>query len=457
MSTTEKRKRLFGTDGIRGVAGEYPLDDATVQAFGLAVGQWVRRLAGSTRVLIGMDTRESSPRLAQLVAAGLNAAGARPVLAGVLPTPAVAWLTRAMDFGAGVVISASHNPYRDNGLKVFTHSGFKLPDEEEAALEEQIHQLRGTLGDPGPGQWESGESLTEAYLDWLVSVSPRVDGWSIGVDAGHGAAYQLAPQLLKRLGASAWAIGCEPDGRNINAGYGALYPQRLAQEVVRRQARLGVAFDGDADRAIFVSHTGRVVDGDHVLYLCARWLARRGELAPAGRQPVVVATVMSNFALEKKLAELGIRLIRTRVGDKYVLEEMLRSGAVLGGEQSGHIIFLRYATTGDGLLTLSRVLEILVETGKELDELASELQPLPQHLINVRLERRLSLEEMPGLAAAIRRAEEELGGQGRIVVRPSGTEPVLRVMVEAPQADLAERLARQIAAEAQASSAGLTD
>ena len=377
-------KQLFGTDGIRGVAGEYPLDPATVHAFGMALGSDLRRASPDAAVLIGMDTRESGPWIAAQVAAGLAQQDVRAVSAGVITTPGVAYLTRSDSFTAGVMISASHNPYQDNGIKVFGDSGYKLPDEEEHLVEQEIFRHAGKA--PGaPLPLVPDPVLAERYLDYLAStVAGGFDGMRIVLDCGNGAAFQLAPALFRRLGAEVHAICCEPNGRNINLGCGALHVESLRAAVLESGAGLGVAFDGDADRAIFVAGNGQIVDGDAVLLIAARALQAAGKLD--GGQ--VVATVMSNLGLERALDREGIRLLRTPVGDKYVLEEMVRAGAVLGGEQSGHVIFRQFATTGDGLLTALRVLEIARNAGIGLDELTAGLEIYPQRLQNVRVRER---------------------------------------------------------------------
>jgi len=349
------------------------------------------------------------------------------------------------------MISASHNPYQDNGIKVFSHTGYKLPDEEEHGLEQEIFRLLESGIEPSAGTMRVQEELDRGYLDYLASTSGRLDGLRVVADCAHGAASYLAPALLKGQGAEVTAVFCAPNGRNINLDCGALYPEALRREVLERGAEAGVAFDGDADRAILVSHSGRIVDGDYVLLMAARWLQEQGRLTGAGERPVVVATVMSNLGLEKALAARGINLVRTPVGDKYVLEEMLRRGATLGGEQSGHVIFSEYATTGDGLLTALQVLEIMRQTGRTLDELTSEMEACPQRLINVRVSRRRPLEELDLVNEEIRATREAFGDGGRVLVRFSGTEPLARVMVEGPDAErvnaYAERIAMAIRAE----------
>lgn len=380
-------KQLFGTDGIRGVAGEFPLDPATIFAFGLALGRDLTASLEAPEIVIGMDTRESGSWIAALVAGGLEACGARVRFAGVLTTPGVAYLTRTGAFLAGVMISASHNPYEDNGIKVFSHTGFKLPDDEEHAIEQEIFRLREGGLDPRPAELAPDKSLAALYLDFLASTaSVRFEGARLVTDCGNGAAYRLAPQLFERLGAEVTTICAAPDGRNINLGCGALHLDPLRAAVLERRADFGVAFDGDADRAIFVSGAGNIVDGDGVLLIAARTLARRKMLA----ENTVVATVMSNLGLEKALEREGIRMLRTPVGDKYVLEEMVRRGAVLGGEQSGHVIFRQFATTGDGLLTALQVLEAARCNGLGLDELTAGFEVYPQRLVNVRVREKKS-------------------------------------------------------------------
>jgi len=439
-------RRLFGTDGIRGVAGQYPLDPATTFAVGGALGEWARRRQERPEVVIGMDTRESSPRLAALVAGGLAQSGVRSRFAGVITTPGIAYLARTGPYVAGVMISASHNPYQDNGIKIFDHSGFKLADELEQQLEDQILRLRESKGEACEAGLTPEPRLAREYLEALAQASGRLEGLTLVVDCAHGAAYELGPRLFGGLGANVHTIGCAPDGRNINLGCGALYPEALSREVVTRGADLGVAFDGDADRAIFVSRSGKVIDGDLVLFLCGRSLAAKGQLGGDHRRPVVVATVMSNLGLEEAVRSWGAELVRTPVGDKYVLEEMLRRDALLGGEQSGHIIFRRYATTGDGLLTALRVLEVMRETGQDLDELTAAFPRYPQRLENVPVAVKRPIEELAAVQQEIEEARRRFGPRGRVLVRFSGTEPLARVMVEGPDAALVAEHAERIAA-----------
>jgi phosphoglucosamine mutase len=440
-------RQLFGTDGIRGVAGKPPLDPQTAFAFGCALGQWAREHDPNPEVLIGMDTRESGQWLAEHVGGGLKAQGVRPRFAGVITTPGVAYLTRTQHFVAGVMISASHNPFEDNGIKVFDHSGYKLPDSDEEALEGEIFRELAALVKPEPAPLEVESSLDDAYLASLVHSAPaRLDGKHIVMDCANGAASDLAPALFRRLGAQVSAIGCDPNGRNINLDCGALHVEQLQQEVVKRGADFGVAFDGDADRAIFADAQGNRVDGDAVLLLTGRDWKRRGKLT----NDLVVATVMSNLGLELALRREGITMLRTPVGDKYVLEEMRRREAEIGGEQSGHVIFREFATTGDGMLTAAQVFGIVARSGSTLADLTSDLETLPQLLVNVRVKNRKPLEQLALVNEHIKEAESQFAGSGRVLVRFSGTEPLARVMVEGPTHEAVEHHAHRIANAIQA-------
>ncbi|HMD71778.1 MAG TPA: phosphoglucosamine mutase [Bryobacteraceae bacterium] len=435
-------RQLFGTDGIRGVAGEFPLDPRTVFAFGEALGEDVTANGRGSEALIGADTRESGGWIAALVAGGLERRGVRTRHAGVITTPGVARLTAAGPFAAGVMISASHNPYQDNGIKVFSHSGFKLPDEEEHAIERALLRLREEGPEPQPAALAVDEELDRQYLEYLrSSAAVRFDGVRLALDCGNGAAWRLAPELFRGLGAEVVTVGASPDGRNINLQCGALHPEDLARAVVEHGADFGVAFDGDADRAIFVARSGRIVNGDGVLLALARAWKAAGRLTG----DTVVSTVMANLGLERALERERIRMIRTPVGDKYVLEEMVRRGAVLGGEQSGHVIFREYATTGDGILTALKLFEIARLAGAGLDELTSGLEVYPQKLVNIRVREKQGLLEHPAVAREIRRAEDALAGSGRVLVRFSGTEPLARVMVEAADAGLVDAFSASIA------------
>lgn len=439
-------RQLFGTDGIRGVAGEYPLDAVTAHAFGSALGNWAKKHDPDPEVVIGMDTRESGPWLAAQVAGGLARRGVKTRFAGLITTPGVAYLTRTQHFVAGVMISASHNGYQDNGLKAFDHSGFKLPDDQELLLETEIFALRNARIEPVPAELGVDESLDKAYIDYLAAtVSGTFAGRRIVLDCANGAASHLATELFERLGATVFTVGCEPNGQNINLNSGALHVEGLRAAVLKRQADLGVAFDGDADRAILVSHSGKIIDGDCVLLVLANSMLGSGRLAGSDGSPLVVATVMSNLGLERALQVSGIQLVRTPVGDKYVLEEMVRRGAPIGGEQSGHVIFREYATTGDGMLTALRVLEVMRTTGRDLDELTSELRIYPQLLVNVRVKNRKPLSELLEVQQEIRTAEKSFGDAGRVLVRFSGTEPLARVMVEGPDLGQVEHFAERIA------------
>jgi phosphoglucosamine mutase len=434
-------RELFGTDGIRGVAGEFPLDRATAFAVGVALGRWVTGTHSRPEVVIGMDTRESGPWLAEHVAGGLDRVGVHTRFAGLITTPGIAYTARTGPFAAGVMISASHNPYRDNGIKIIDHSGFKLPDDQEHSLEKGIFAWRDSGENALAKPLVVDEGLDRAYVDHLASTLPGgVDGMRIVVDAAHGSATYLAPALFERLGASVECVHCAPDGRNINLNCGSQHLESLRARVLATGADLGVAFDGDADRAMFVSHSGKIVDGDAVLLLTAL------PLHASGRLTDVVATVMSNLGLERALERHGIGLVRTSVGDKYVLEEMLRRNAPLGGEQSGHVIFSDYATTGDGMLTALRVLDVMRAGRQGLDALTAEIETYPQRLVNVRVRERKPLDELESVKAEVRRTEMEFGEAGRVLVRFSGTEPLARVMVEGPEVERVEFNANAIAA-----------
>ena len=412
-------KKLFGTDGIRGVAGEAPLDPATVYAIGLAVANTLR---GTTnpRVLLGMDTRESSEGIAGTLTAGLVAGGASVDNAGVITTPAVAHLTHAHHFSAGVVISASHNPWQDNGIKLFGPDGYKLPDSTELALEAEIFKQLSGAAKKEMAMDNSAPQVNDAdrteYTRFLLAAVPglSLDNRHIVVDCANGAASSVAPQLFSDLGGTVVITHAAPTGRNINLGCGALHPEVVAAEVVKHQASLGITFDGDADRALFADEHGNVVNGDAILLIAARDLHAEGKLANG----TVVATTMSN-------------MLRAPVGDKYVLEQMLATGATLGGEQSGHIIFAGRSTTGDGLLTALLVLDLIHRSGQSLAELTADLKTFPQVILNVKVREKKPLDSIPPVAAAISAAEQALAGTGRVVIRYSGTEALARVMIEA--------------------------
>jgi phosphoglucosamine mutase len=445
-------RQLFGTDGIRGIAGDYPLDRRTVFAIGRALGARLLRRYGSgqARVLIGRDTRESSAWIAATLAGGLQAAGAEYVNTGVITTPGVAYLTRARKFSAGIVISASHNPWMDNGIKLFGRDGMKLADVIEHEIEQEIFshldELAGDFDASScPAPPPEAADLRESYIQWLAANvdAAKLRGFRVLIDCANGAAAAVAPELFRRCGIEAGFLHVSPDGRNINAGCGALHPEVVAAEV-RNSAgayRCGITFDGDCDRALFSDEQGNVVDGDAVMLLAGRDMKARSMLA----HDTVVATTMSNMGLENALRGSGIRMLRAPVGDKYVLEKMIETGAKLGGEQSGHILFMDgESTTGDGLLTALRVLEVLGRTRKKLSELVADLKVFPQVICNIKVREKIPFSQMPEVAGAIAEAERELDGNGRVVVRYSGTERLARVMIEAESEQLMRKHATAI-------------
>jgi phosphoglucosamine mutase len=421
---------LFGTDGVRGTAGQFPLDAATVRRIGAALVHALPHGTESPRLFIGRDTRESGAWIEAELAHGAAGAGASVTSAGVVPTPAVAYLTRTGPYDAGVVISASHNPFEDNGIKVFSGRGEKFTEkverEVEAIVADPSWQARSGAAVPLPTT-----ALVAPYLDHLRAVvedRAALRGVTLAIDCANGATTTVAPDLFRSLGFTPVVIGDHPDGRNINLRCGSTHPERLAHLVVEKKCAIGVAFDGDGDRAIFVDQAGDIVNGDAVLLMCARQLQREGRL----KGNAIVATVMSNIGLQIALAETGIGIVRCPVGDKYVMEEMLARGLSLGGEQSGHIIFSDYLFTGDGLCTALNVLRTVAMSGRTLAELAKDLVTYPQILINVRVREKVDLATVPAIADAMARVEQRLDGQGRLVVRYSGTEPLLRVMLEGP-------------------------
>ena len=449
---SQQTRQLFGTDGIRGVAGEFPLTTQSTYLIGRALGHDLIRLTRSAQAVIGQDTRESSRWIADRVAAGLAAVGVEVHSAGVITTPGVAYLARSRGLAAGVVISASHNPWTDNGIKVFSGDGYKLTDARELAIEKEIFAL---LQNPAAAEGVSGKApapslpgeggLRHAYIEWLAgSVSSDLSKMRVLVDCANGAATAEAPELFRRMGIQPTFMHVAPDGKNINEGCGALHPETLAAAVANSEGKfdLGVTFDGDADRALFCDGNGRVVNGDGVLLIAARDLHSRGKL----NGEMVVATTMSNMGLEIALKRSHISMLRANVGDKYVLEEMLKTGATLGGEQSGHILFRDgEATTGDGLLTALRVMDIVVRSGRSLAELAGDLKVFPQKIQNVRVREKIPFSQVPEIQRAIEAAERELDGNGRVVVRYSGTEALARVMVEAEAEEKMKALTAVIA------------
>lgn len=453
---TQQTRQLFGTDGIRGIAGEFPLTRQSTYLIGRALGHDLVRIKTKPSAVVGQDTRQSSRWIADRLSEGLAAVGVNVSSAGVITTPGVAYLARSREFDAGVVISASHNPWTDNGIKVFSGDGFKLTDARELAIEKEIF---GLLENPSaaddtalrvPGPSLPGEAdLRHAYVNSLAaSVSSDLSKLRVLVDCANGAATAEAPELFRALKIQATFIHVSPDGKNINEGCGALHPETLGKTVAESpgQFDLGVTFDGDADRALFSDANGRVINGDAVLLAAARDLHAQGKL----KSDTVVATTMSNMGLEIALKNSGIRLLRANVGDKYVLEEMLKTGATLGGEQSGHIIFRDGdSTTGDGLLTALRLMDIVVRRKKSLAELVSDLKVFPQKIQNIRVREKTPFSQVPAIQKAIESAERELDGRGRVVVRYSGTEALARVMVEAESEDQMQSVTAAIAAEIQ--------
>jgi phosphoglucosamine mutase len=442
-------RKLFGTDGIRAVAGVAPLDKRTVYAVGVALAT---KLGVGASVIMGMDTRESGPWIAATLAAGLHTGGATVANAGIITTPAIAFLARIHGFSAGVVISASHNPWQDNGIKIFGGDGYKLPDALEMEIEAEIEkQLLHSAQDDNASEElfpEVNESYRAEYIQFLLGAVPYIslDNRTVVIDCANGAASAIAPQLFAELQGTVEVTHASPDGRNINANCGALHPEIVAAEVKTRGASMGFTFDGDADRALFADEHGNVVNGDAVMLACARDLQARGELA----KDIVVATTMSNMGLEAAFARSGITMLRAPVGDKYVLEEMRASGASLGGEQSGHILFPALATTGDGLLTALVVLDVVHRSGKTLGELIADLKNFPQVILNVKVREKVPLDTLPAVVEKIQAAESELKGSGRVVIRYSGTEKLARVMIEAESEEAMRRHAEAIANAIQA-------
>jgi phosphoglucosamine mutase len=428
-------RTLFGTDGIRGKAHQYPLDAATMFALGQALAH---RLGSSPSILLGMDTRESGPEIARALTAGIEHGGGKAVFIGIVPTPAVAYLCRTSDAAAGISISASHNPFEDNGVKIFGHDGMKIPDAVEEQIEEELRELRRDDVTIPPIELRDEADLIERYERFLDDgvAGNALRGRKIVLDTGNGAAFRIAPEVFRRAGAEVVVINDRPNGRNINDGCGAMHPEGLAEVVVNQKADFGVAFDGDADRAIFVDEAGNIRNGDEIIYLWAQRLNRDGAL----KGGCVVTTVMSNFGFEQQLRHDGIELCRANVGDKYVLEMMLERGASLGGEQSGHIIDLTVHTTGDGIHTALVFGELLAQAGRPFSQLRT-FTPTPQLLLNEPVGSKPPLESLPNYQAALATAQAQLDGNGRILVRYSGTENKVRVMVEGADQALITRIA----------------
>lgn len=440
-------RKLFGTDGVRGVANLEPMTSETAMQLGRAAAHIFMRRAGRHQIIIGKDTRISGYMLESALTAGICSMGVDVLLVGPMPTPAIAFLTRSMRADAGVVISASHNPYQDNGIKFFSSDGFKLPDEVEARIEElivsdEIRHLRPTADLIGKAY-----RINDAegrYIEFAKRSLPKqldFQGLKLVVDCANGAAYKVAPTVLRELGAKVEVIGDKPDGMNINAGCGAVHPEQLQDAVRQHQADLGIALDGDADRAIFVCEQGIIIDGDHVMAALGLDMQQHGLLT----KQTIVGTVMSNFGLELAMAKAGIKLVRTPVGDRYLLERMLADGYNFGGEQSGHFIFLDHNTTGDGLISALQILSLMKRSKKPLSELARAMSPVPQVLLNVKVKQKPVLESISDVHRAIQDSEQRLNGSGRVVVRYSGTEPLLRIMIEGEKDHLIQEIAEQLA------------
>lgn len=439
-------KKLFGTDGIRGLAGEFPLDAATVRTIGSSLADQYRAAHGrQPRFVTGRDTRESGPWIDAAFHAGASSAGAVCESAGVITTPGIAFVTGKFGFDAGIVISASHNPYEDNGIKIFAPDGRKIGEGTEKKIESDILSRSASNGHPESADVSAARSdeFQNAYLSHLAGESPdlSLNGMRIIVDCANGAASTLAPELFRRFGADVIAVNDQPDGQNINRECGSLYVEKLGETVTSEGAVFGVAFDGDADRALFVDEKGTIVDGDATLWIMSRFLLARGGI----ENRTVVATVMSNIGLEIALSSIGVKLLRTAVGDKYVLEELINSDSELGGEQSGHVIFPRESFVGDGIMTTIFILEALQETGKRFSELSAGFTRYPQVLVNVKVREKRPFDEVTDIETASREIEKQLAGKGRLLLRYSGTENLARVMIEGDDQSEIERQAAGLA------------
>ena len=445
-------RKLFGTDGVRGVANNEPMTVETAMALGQAVAYNFRNHAGKHKIVIGKDTRLSGYMFETALAAGICSMGGDVLLVGPLPTPGIAFLTHSMRADAGVVISASHNPYQDNGFKFFGRDGFKLPDQLEGKIEmlmmgDQLKEVRPPS--PQIGRAHRIDDATGRYIVYLKNTFPAhlsLEGLRIVIDCANGAAYRIAPLVFQELGADVIMLGVSPSGLNINEKCGSLFPEMVSAKVKEVGADLGISLDGDADRVIVVDHKGNVVDGDRIMAICAEEMSRRKKL----KKNTVVATVMSNIGLEFFLRERKIRIVRANVGDRYVVEAMRAGGYNFGGEQSGHLVFLDHATTGDGVLAALQVLAVMVESGKKIADLGSKMEKFPQVLVNLKLKHRVPLENMPRFQKAITEFEKKLGRRGRILVRYSGTEPVLRIMVEGEDGKETEHIVNALAEKARA-------
>ncbi|MBM4275439.1 MAG: phosphoglucosamine mutase [Deltaproteobacteria bacterium] len=444
---TDNTRKLFGTDGVRGVANVFPMTGEVALQLGRALAYVIKYGPGRHRIVVGKDTRLSGYLLEYAIVAGICSMGVDALLLGPLPTPGIAFITSSMRADAGVVISASHNPYQDNGIKFFSGNGFKLPDELESQIEKlmtnpEVEEVRPIATEIG--QAFRLDDARGRYISFLKSTFPKemeLDGLKIVVDCAHGATYRVAPEVFGELGAEVIPLGVRPNGRNINRMCGATHPQTMATLVKRHKADLGIAFDGDGDRVIMVDSEGRIVDGDRVMAICARDMLRRERL----RRKTVVGTVMSNLGLEVALKGMGARLLRAPVGDRYVVEAMLKGGYNLGGEQSGHVVFLDQTTTGDGILTALRLLAVMLRENRPLAELARVMETYPQELINVRVNERKDLKTLAPARQAIQAAEKQLGDKGRLLVRYSGTELLLRIMTEGEDSQMIKQVAQDLA------------
>jgi len=449
-------KRLFGTDGVRGVANVYPMTAEVAMQLGRAAAHLFKDARRRHRILIGKDTRLSCYMIENALVAGICSMGVDAYLIGPMPTPGIAFLTASMRADAGIMISASHNPFQDNGIKFFSRDGFKLPDSMELEIEDlidsgKIDAVRPTAEDVGKAY--RIDDASGRYIVFLKHSFPRdldLNGLKIVLDCANGAAYKIAPTVLEELGAKVVRLGVSPNGTNINAGCGSLHPEVMSKAVLEHQADLGIALDGDADRVIFVDEKGKLIDGDHVMAICATDLLERKKLA----KNTVVATVMSNMGLDIAIRAAGGKVVKTAVGDRYVVEEMRKHGYNLGGEQSGHMIFLDHNTTGDGMVSALQVLGIMQRSGRKLSELAAVMTSLPQVLLNVRVDRRADLTSVPAVQQVIAKAEHDLGDSGRVLIRYSGTEPLLRIMLEGADEKQILELAHDIASEVERSLGG---
>jgi phosphoglucosamine mutase len=439
-------RRLFGTDGVRGTANIYPMTSEIAMQIGRAIAFLVKDQRHGHRIVIGKDTRISGYMIENALAAGICSMGVDVLLVGPLPTPGIAFITHSMRADAGVVISASHNPFPDNGIKIFSRDGFKLPDEKEADIEDLIFSQKMAALRPVADEIGKASRLDDAmgrYIVFLKNTFPQkytLDDFHIVLDCAHGATYKVAPAVFEELGAKITAIGVHPNGTNINHECGALYPERVAEKVKETGADIGIALDGDGDRLIVVDETGKVVDGDHIMAICAADLIARKKL----KKKTLVTTVMSNMGLESAMQRIGAKMVRTNVGDRYVVEEMRQKKYGFGGEQSGHLIFLEHSTTGDGILAALQLMAIMKKQNKPVSELAKVMESFPQVLNNVRTSKRLDLDLIPKFQDTIKKMEKKLGANGRILVRLSGTEPVVRVMLEGKEESVIKDMAEEL-------------